>query len=242
MGNLLFVNTSRVNGIFGVVLCTGVIAAGLWFGLGGDYAWLLVVPVGLFAGKFCLKMATLRTELYEQGFVSKSAFGSASGRYEELKSISRSAVRTNGVLMTQIFLVKQSGEKVMVTTEALRKHDKPAQLLQHACGALATNWMKVLERQKEVPWMIKDSKPFLRIRKDGVLLQGKTGVDEFIPLKQLHLKSGFAMMIEVWNDNRKIDTISSAGSNYFVGATLIDMLIESQLRPTKMSSLEAAAR
>jgi hypothetical protein len=80
-----------------VVFCACAVAAGLWFGFDGDYAGFLLVPAGLFVGKFCLKIATLRTELYEQGFVSKNAFGSASGRYEELRSISRSAVRTNGV-------------------------------------------------------------------------------------------------------------------------------------------------
>jgi hypothetical protein len=106
--------------------------------------------------------------------------------------------------MTQIFLVKPSGERVMVVLEALRKDDKTSQLLQHACGALAASWMKTLERQGEVTWLTRDSKPFLRIRKDGVLLQAKNGVDEFIRLNQMQLKNGFAMMVEVWNDNRKL--------------------------------------
>jgi hypothetical protein len=93
MGKLLFVNTSRINGIFGLVVCAGTITAGLWFGLSGACAGLLLLPAGLFAGKFCLKMANLRTELYEQGFVSKNAFGGASGRYGELKSISGRSAR-----------------------------------------------------------------------------------------------------------------------------------------------------
>jgi hypothetical protein len=107
---------------------------------------------------------------------------------------------------------------------------------------MATSWMKALERQKEVTWITKDSKPFLRIRKDGVILQGKTGVDEFISLNQLQLKAGFAMTIEIWNDNRKVGTVNAAEKNYFVGATLIAMLIEGQQRPAMASSLEPAGR
>src|SRR3954454_2451419 len=109
MGELLFVNTNRANGIFGVILCLAMRAIGLWTTLSGAYPGVVLIPLGIYLGKFCLKIATQRTELYEQGFVSKNIFGSVRGRYADLKSIVRGAVKTNGVLQTNIHFVTNSG-------------------------------------------------------------------------------------------------------------------------------------
>jgi len=171
--------------------------------LGGAYAGLLLVPLGFLAGEFCLKIATLQFEIYEQGFISKSIFGTLSGRYADLTSISRGATRTNGVLMTNVHFVTKSGEKATVTSEGLGKDDKMAQLLNYACHALATTWMKTLERQSEVVWMSKGSSPTLKIRKDGVLVKEESGVEAFIPLSRFHVKSGFAFAADIFHDDKK---------------------------------------
>jgi hypothetical protein len=242
MGKLLFVNTNRATGIFGMIICAAAIAAGVWFGLGGAYAGLLLVPSGLFAAKFCLKIATMRSELYEQGFVKTSCFGSVTGRYGDLKSISRGAVRTNGVLVTNIHFVNQSGERATISKDSMGKDDKMSQLLGHACESLASTWMKTLDRQKEVVWMVKGTSPILRIRRDGVVFQGKMGADEFVPLNQLQLKSGHAMAVEICRGTEKVAEINSADPNYFVGERLVAMLLENQPRPAAMQSLDPERR
>jgi hypothetical protein len=228
MGRLLFVNTVRTYGIFGLFVCSGAIVAGMWMAFGGAYAGLALVPLGLLCGKFCLKMATLKTELYEQGFVSRHIFGGVSGRYADLKSIARGAVRTNGVLTTNIHFVTQTGEKVTVSEEALGKDDKMAQLLNYSCKAMATTWMKILDRQKEVPWITKDSTPILKIRHDGVIVEGKMESDGFIPLSELELKAGHVLSVNVCRGDRKIVAVESAAANYFVGEMLVSMLAESR--------------
>jgi hypothetical protein len=242
MGKLLFVNTNRATGIFGIIICAGAIAAGVWFGLEGAYAGLLFVPAGLFAGKFCLKIATMRSELYEQGFVKASCFGSVTGRYGDLKSISRGAVRTNGVLVTNIHFVTQSGEKATISKESVGKDDQMSQLLGHACAALATTWMKTLDRQKEVVWMVKGTSPILRIRKDGIVYQGKMGTDEFIPMNELRLRSGHAMAVELCRGDQNVAKINSGDPNYLVGETLVAMLLENQGRPAAMHSTDSEKR
>jgi hypothetical protein len=242
MGKLLFVNTNRVNGIFGMIVCAVAIAAGVWFGLGGAYAGILLVPGGLFAGKFCLKLATMRSELYEQGFVTTSCFGSVTARYGDLKSISRFAVRRNGVLNTHIHFVAQSGERTTMSKESIGQDDKMAQLLGHACESLASTWTKTLDRQKEVVWIAKGTSPILRVRKDGVVFQGKIGTDEFIPLNQLQLKSGHLATVDICRGDAKVAKVNSADPNYFVGERLVAMLLENQRRPAAMQSVDPEKR
>jgi hypothetical protein len=132
MGKLLFVKTYRAGGIIGLVFCVDLIVTGVWAALSGEYAGILAIPAGLFLGKFCWKLVTLKHELYEEGFVSKSGFGGASDRYEELKSISCGATRTNGVLITNIHFVTQSGAKATISMESIGREDKMGQLLNYA--------------------------------------------------------------------------------------------------------------
>jgi hypothetical protein len=228
MGSLLFVKSSAIYGIFGLMVCGGAIVAGVWMAMGGAYAGLLLVPLGFLVGKFCLKIATLKFEIYEHGFISKSIFGTLSGRYADLISIARGATRTNGVLMTNIHFVTKSGAKATVTSEGLRKDDKMAQLLNYACHALATTWMKTLERQNEIDWMSKGSSPTLKIRKDGVLVKEKSGVEAFIPLSRFQVKSSFALAADIFDDDKKIVKVNTGSPNYFVGETLIAMLLQKQ--------------
>jgi len=192
--------------------------------LGGAYAGLLLVPLGFLAGEFCLKIATLQFEIYEQGFISKSIFGTLSGRYADLTSISRGATRTNGVLMTNVHFVTKSGEKATVTSEGLGKDDKMAQLLNYACHALATTWMKTLERQSEVVWMSKGSSPTLKIRKDGVLVGDKSGVDTYIPFGQFQMKPLYGLGVQILNGDQKVMTTNSGVPNFHVGLALITIL------------------
>ena len=212
----------------------------------GTYVGILLVPAGLFGGKFCLKLATTRSEIYEQGFITKSWFGSVTARYADLKGISRYAVRVNGVLNTSVYFLTQSGEKVTMTRESIR-NDKMTQLLDYACESLATTWMKTLNRQKEVVWLVKETVPYLRIRKDGVVYQGKnaqgmTGADEFISLNELQLKSGPLATVDICRGDTKIAKVNSAESNYFVGETLIAMLLENQRRPAETQPTDAPKR
>jgi hypothetical protein len=246
MGKLLFVNTNRTNGIFGVIICAALVACGVGLGIEGTYVGILLVPAGLFGGKFCLKLATTRSEIYEQGFITKSWFGSVTARYADLKGISRYAVRVNGVLNTSVYFLTQSGEKVTMTRESIR-NDKMTQLLDYACESLATTWMKTLNRQKEVVWLVKETVPYLRIRKDGVVYQGKnaqgmTGADEFISLNELQLKSGPLATVDICRGDTKIAKVNSAESNYFVGETLIAMLLENQRRPAETQPTDAPKR
>jgi hypothetical protein len=246
MGKLLFVNTNRTNGIFGVIICAALVACGVGLGIEGTYVGILLVPAGLFGGKFCLKLATTRSEIYEQGFITKSWFGSVTARYADLKGISRYAVRVNGVLNTSVYFLTQSGEKVTMTRESIR-NDKMTQLLYCACESLATTWMKTLDRQKEVVWLVKGTVPYLRIRKDGVVYQGKnaqgmTGADEFISLNELQLKSGPLATVDICRGDTKIAKVNSAESNYFVGETLIAMLLENQRRPAETQPTDAPKR
>jgi hypothetical protein len=242
MGKLLFVNTNRTNGIFGMIVCAGAIAAGIWFSLGGTYAWILLVPAGLFGGKFFLKLATLRSELYEQGFIAKSCFDSVSGRYSDLKAISRFAVRRRGVLNTHIYLVTQSGERATIIRESLGNDDKMWQLMDYACKSLAGTWMKTLDRQKEVVWIVKGTTPILRIRKDGIVFQGRNGADEFIALNELQLKVGFLATVDICRGDTKVLQVNPAESNCFVGEMLIAMLLENQQRPAVTESADPVRR
>ena len=70
-----------------LVICVALVAIGIWLTLDGTYVAAILVPLGILGIKFFLKMATQRTELYEQGFVSKNIFGGVRGRYADLKSI-----------------------------------------------------------------------------------------------------------------------------------------------------------
>jgi hypothetical protein len=230
-GEIVACKHESSNGIFGIIICAGAIAAGVWFGLGGAYAGLILVPGGLFAGKFCLKLATMRSEIYEQGFVTNSWFESVTARYKELQSISRFAVRANGVLNTHVHFVTQSGEEATLIREALGHDDKMAQLLAHACESLASTWMKTLNCQKEVVWIMNGASPLLPIRKDGVIFQGKSGAEEFISLNEVQLKSRYAATVDICRGDAKVTNVNSASPNYLVGETLIAKLLENQRRP-----------
>jgi hypothetical protein len=119
--------------------------------------------------------------------------------------------------------------------ESIRRQDDMAQLMGHACESLACTWMKTLDRQKEVVWIVKGTRPILRVRKDGVVFQGENGADEFIPLNELQLKSGYAATVEICRGAAKVAKVNSAESNYFVGEALIAMLLENQRRPAMQS-------
>jgi hypothetical protein len=241
MGKLLFVNTNRVNGIAGVIVCALIIVMGAWLGIDGTYAGFLLVPLGLFGGKFSLQLATQKSEIYEQGFVTSNCFGSVRARYADLKGISRSAMRVNGVLNTNVYFSTHSGEKATLSREALRNDEKMTLLLDQACGALAGTWMKTLERQKEVVWIENGAEPLLRIRKDGLIFRGKTGTEEFIALNEVQLKGKYPSTVDICRGETKITNVSSASPNYFVGEALIGMLLENQRR-SATTELAIAAR
>lgn len=202
---------------------------GVGAALSGAYIGILFVPLGLFGGKFCLKIATQRAELYEQGFVSKNIFGGVSARYADLKSIARGATSKNGVLQSRIHFGTQAGEKVIVAHEVFRKGDNKMQLLlDHACGALAETWFKTLERKTEVVWLMKGSSPLLKIRKEGLLVESKPGPDGLIPLNQLRVQPLYGLEVQIFNGDKKVLTANSGAENYYVGLTLIEKLIEKQ--------------
>jgi hypothetical protein len=115
-------------------------------------------------------------------FITKSWFGSVTARYSDLRAISRSAVRANGVLNTNVSFATQSGEGVTMTRESIGRTDKIAQLLDYSCESLARTWMKSLDHQKEVVWIAKGSSSILRIRKDGVVFQGNHAGDNNVKM------------------------------------------------------------
>jgi hypothetical protein len=230
MGKLLFVNTNRVNGIVGLIASLIFAGVGAAATFTGSYLGLIGVALGLLLGKFCLKTATQRAELYEQGFVSKSMFESQSGRYADLESIIRGAIRTNGVVTTRIHLVARSGAQLMISSEALGKGDKDSKLLMdHACRSLAETWAKNLERNTEVIWLKKGASPLLKIRKEGVLVEGATGADGLIPLSQMRVEPRqVGLSVDILNGDRKVMTVNSGEPNYHVGLALIAMILEKQ--------------
>ncbi len=149
-----------------------------------------LIPFGIAGFAFCLKIATQRAEIYEHGFVSKSIYGSVSGRYSDLKSIYRVAVRRNGVLTTNIFLTVNSGQKLGISNEKfLKGDDKMELLLDRASGDLAETWAKNLDKGTEAVWLKDGDRPLLKIRKDGVLVEPKNGLPTFIPLRQFQIKN-----------------------------------------------------
>ena len=224
MGKLLFVNTNRVNGIFGVIICACIAAAGVYLTFfDRNYPAILLIPAGIFGGKFCLKLATLRTELYEHGYASKDIFGSISGRYADLKSVTRNAVRVNGVLNTMIILQNQAGKRLVVQNEKLWKGDEKMQsLLQRSTTDLAETWAKSLERQTEIVWLTIGS-TVLKIRKDGVLVEGKDSPG-WISLGQLNIKPLAGLDAQILNGDQKVVNTSTAGTNFYVGLALIEIL------------------
>ncbi|HEY1461922.1 MAG TPA: hypothetical protein VGF44_00725 [Terriglobales bacterium] len=234
MGKLLFVNTNRTNGISGIVICGVLIAFGIWALLDGGYysvLGILLILLGIAGVKFFLKITTQKTEIYEQGFISKNMFGSVSGRYTDLKSIVCGAVTYNGVLNTSIHLVTNSGGKVTVSNEKfLKNDDKMDLLLQCASGALAEVWAKKLESQTEVVWLMNGSTPQVKIRKEGLCVDGKAGMEIFIPFGEIQFKPGFALQIQLLNGAGKVATLNSDAANYYVGLALIARLIDHQQR------------
>ena len=142
-------------------------------------------------------------EIYEHGFVTTTWFGAVSARYGELTSIfsfcrqgQRRAQRPRSLRYT----VRRKGALIR---EALGHDDKMAQPLGHACESLAGAWMKTLDRQKEAVWIMNGASPPLRIRKDGVVFQGKSGADEFIPLNEVRLKSRCAATVDICRGDAK---------------------------------------
>ncbi len=229
MGKLLFVNTNRVNGIAAIVICLAMIAIGIWLTLDGTYVAAIFVPLGLLGIKFFLKIATQRVELYEQGYVSKNIFGGVRGRYADLKALTRSAVTRNGVLNTDIFLTTNAGEKVIIHNEKFLKGDDKMQLLLERAGtAMAETWMKTLERQTEVVWLTNGASPLLKIRKDGVLVEGKSGSDGFISIGQFNTKQLYGLDMQILNGNQQVIKVNSGAINFFVGLILISMLANKQ--------------
>ena len=97
-----------------------------------------------------------------------------------------------------------------------------------ACGALAEEWAKTLDRQNEVVWLEKDSNPLPRIRKDGIRIADGTGSDGFIPLTQLRYEDVYGLKVDILNGDRKVLTISSGVKNFFVGETLITNVLRKQ--------------
>jgi len=100
--------------------------------------------LGLLLGKFCLKTATQRSELYEQGFISKSIFGKPKRplRGPEVDHPRRGQDEWGG--NARVHLVAQSGERLIVSREALGKGDQESQLLMdRACRGLAETWAKI---------------------------------------------------------------------------------------------------
>lgn len=230
MGKLLFVNTNRINGIFGVVICAAIAACGIGLTMGGNYAGALLIPFGIAGVAFCLKIATQRAEIYEHGFVSKSIYGSVSGSYSDLKSIYRMAVRRNGVLTTNIFLTTNAGQKLGISNEKfLKGDDKMELLLDRSSGDLAETWAKTLDKGTEVVWLKDGDSPLLKIRKDGVLVEPKNGLPTFIPLGQFQIKNAtFPGSVEILNHDQKVMNINSVAPNYFVGLKLIELLLGKQ--------------
>lgn len=237
MGKLLFMNTNRTNGIVGLIACLVVIGLGVGAAFTGTYAGIVCVPLGLFFGKVCLKTATQRSELYEQGYVSKSVFGAQSGRYADLKSILRVSIRRSAVVTTNIYLVPQSGGRLNISREALGDGDKESQLLLDcACRCMAENWAKALDRNAEVVWLMKGSKPLLKIRKEGVLVEGVTGADGLIPLSRMRVQPRHLGGVDVLNGDRRVATVSSSAPNYYVGLSLIATMLEKQTQAFAASS------
>ena len=229
MGKLIFVNTNRTNGIVGVVLCSALALGGGYATVNGAYWGLLAVLLGLACGKYSLRIATQKTEIYEQGFSAKNIFGQLSGRYADQKSVGRSAISRNGVLTTTIIFIAPSGKKFMVSDEALGgKDNKMLKLLDLACAALAEKWAKTLEQNTEVVWLEKGSSPLLRIRKDGITIGDGTGPDGFIPLNQVRYKEVFGLKVDILNGDRKVLTAHTSTPNFFVGQTLIANLLKKQ--------------
>lgn len=228
MGKLLFVNTNRTNGIVGLVACLVFVVLSGSAVVEGQYLGLLGVALALFLGKFCLTIASERTEIYEQGYVSKNLFGSQSGRYADLKAIARGAIRTNGVVTTRVHLVPQSGKPLVVSSEGFLKGDKESKLLMdRACSSLAETWAKRLERDKEVVWL--STSASMKIRKEGVLLEGASGADGLIPLSQLRVQAmPSGLSVDLLNGERRILSVNSGEPNYYVGLALIAMILEKQ--------------
>jgi hypothetical protein len=237
MGKLLFVNTNRVNGIAAIVLCLALVALAIWLTLDGTYVAAIFVPLGLLGIKFFLKMATQRVELYEQGYVSKNIFNGVSGRYADLKSITRSAVRVNGVLNTDIFFTTNAGEKVIVHNEKfLKGDDKMELLMERVSRAMAETWAKNLERQTVVVWVVDGAKPLLKIRKDGVLVTDKSGAEIYVPFTQFQMKATHGLGVEILNANQKVLSTSSGTANFHVGMSLIAMLANKRSMTATSSS------
>jgi hypothetical protein len=120
----------------------------------------------------------------------------------------------------------------MISNEALGKGDKESQLLMdRACTSLAGTWAKTLERNTEVVWLKKGSSPFLKIRKDGVVVEGATGMDGLIPLSQMRTQAlPMGLNVDILNGDRRVITVNSGEANYFVGLALIAMILE---KPTQ---------
>lgn len=78
-------------------------------------------------------------------------------------------------------------------------------------------------------WLKKGDSPRLKIRKEGVMVEGKTGSDALIPLSQLHVQPRVVGLdVDISNGDRKVLTVNSGEPNYYVGLALIAMVLEKQ--------------
>jgi hypothetical protein len=229
MGKLIFVNTNRIYGIWGVILCSAMIFGGAYGVIHGSYIYIFVALFGAVCSKVCLKIASQRTEVYEQGFVMKNLFEQVSGRYADQKSLVRAAFVRNGVMTTQVIFITPSGKRVLVSDETLRRNDKKMdQLMDLACNAIAEKWAKTLEHQSDVVWIENGTAPLIKIRKDGLVVSEKTGAESFLPLNQVRYKQAFGLKLDILNGDRKVLTVDTNAHNFFVGQTLIAMLLKRQ--------------
>jgi hypothetical protein len=222
MGKLLFVHTNRIYGWWGVILCIGAIAGGIYGAFAGTYAALGFTILGALALKVCLRLATQRTELFEAGFTATTIFDKVSARYADLKSIGRTGVVRNGVTNTLLVLTTNDGKHIALNGEAfLKRNAKMEELLDRTCSALADTWQKRLEKEKVVGWIMNGSKAVLRISKEGVLVEGNAA--GLIPLDQFQTKPGIGAVAICKGEERML-TVNAGAPNFYTGMFLIEML------------------
>ena len=251
MGKLLFVNTNRVNGWFGVVLCFGAIVLGLvWtamaVGFGRFHAdpgdWKLFLPTGLvfvaggaMALKYCLVVATQRTTLYEHGFVSESIFGRLELLYADLQGISRGAIARSGVRTTVVRLVTKGKRNIRISRETFlnRQDEQMATLVENACRDLAQRWIERLRKEQEIDWMMERNRPVLRLRKDGVLAFAKDGSQEFVPFSHFGIED-VPGTLDCWilNMQKRVRYVNTAWPSFYAGIHALELLKKSSAPTT----------
>jgi hypothetical protein len=111
---------------------------------------------------------------------------------------------------------------VRISTEKLFQADGQMEdLLDRVCGAQAETWQKRLEQQNEVDWIVKGSRAVLKIRKEGVLVEGNSA--GLIPLDQFRTES-MRGAVAICKGTQKMITVNAAAPNYYTGVLLIEKL------------------